>query len=582
MSSQGQDQTFNNYKCTDGGWCGIMTDLFQPGVGVYWNMAWELMGPCDAQSTTTTDDKGAGTATDSFSGISPKEPTAQKPSGTTILDSPPPEEEGSDKADPCPPSWSESVAYAEGDTIGVQDSGRIYECKPYPYSGKFNLYMGLIRIWLCGHVCFSITSIIIFSNKFILLNVLGWCSLASYEPLVSDFWADAWEFKGFCEGGTDTPTPEPTPQPTKAPSSSNTADSSGGANSLSTVQTVFAILNSKEIVIDDTLFLYQGIEPSTVYRFKGFIDGLNVMVHDGVAGKHFYLGSNDGPNGHLYGLVNIAAFLGQSMKETIQYDACDENSWDYFNMEYPLSNAWGQLGQSYQDYHCSKKERHMECAVDLNMSTRGTTNARWYGAPAPMFCGPKSEYPFTGKWDYSKECNNPWADPPSYCTDYEGQKAGGEDNSVPVANRNGRTDVEGCCWWGRGVIQTTGICNFGKLNYYLGKRAADEGRDSRYPEIDFCTDPGIICSSDEHKELKWIAGMFYWIESLQSYDDGEFNYMEALHKFVDEGMTDVSFIDSVSGIVNRGCPKADCGNGPVDGAHERAENFKKVLSTLRA
>lgn len=119
-----------------------MPDFFQPGVGVYWNMAWELMGPCDAQSTTITDDKGAGTATDSFSGISPKEPTAQKPSGTTILDSPPEEEEeGSDKADPCPPSWSESVAYAEGDTIGVQDSGRIYECKPYPYSGKFNLFV---------------------------------------------------------------------------------------------------------------------------------------------------------------------------------------------------------------------------------------------------------------------------------------------------------------------------------------------------------------------------------------------------------------------------------------------------------
>ena len=353
--------------------------------------------------------------------------------------------------------------------------------------------------------------------------------MAGYQPLVSGFWADAWEFKGFCEGGTDTPTPEPTPQPSSRPTkrpktprptskqllngdstvdsltdgtltlpgvtSSNT--STGGTsseNSLSTVQTVFTILNSKEVVIDDTLFLYQGIEPSTVYRFQGFIDGLNVMVHDGVAGKHFYLGSNDGPNGHMYGLVNIAAFLGQSMKETIQYDACDENSWDLVDGTYPLSNACGQLGQSvsvvvadnficctcvillpshvllchfctffllspqYQDYHCSEEEKHMECAVDLNMSIRGNTNAKWYGAPGPMFCGPKSEYPFTGKWDYGKECNRPWADPPSYCTDYEGQKAGGEDNSVQVANRNGRTDVEGCCWWGRGVIQTTGIC----------------------------------------------------------------------------------------------------------------------------
>ena len=48
------------------------------------------------------------------------------------------------------------------------------------------------------------------------------------------------------------------------------------------------------------------------------------------------------------GLVNIAAFLAQSMKETIKYDACDENNWDIIDGKYPLSNACGQLGQSYQ------------------------------------------------------------------------------------------------------------------------------------------------------------------------------------------------------------------------------------------
>ena len=48
--------------------------------------------------------------------------------------------------------------------------------------------------------------------------------------------------------------------------------------------------------------------------------------------------------------------------------------------------------------------------------------------------------------------------------------------------------------------------NFGKLNYYLGKRAADEGRESRYPSIDFCKDPEVICASAEYKELKWVAG----------------------------------------------------------------------------
>ncbi len=98
----------------------------------------------------------------------------------------------------------------------------------------------------------------------------------------------------------------------------------------------------------------------------------------------------------------------------------------------------------------------MECEVDPNMEVRAVTNAKWYGAPGPMFCGPKSKYPTTGFWDYSYECNQPWATPPSYCTDYEGQKAGHYDNSVAVSNNAGRNDVEGCCWWGRGVIQSTG------------------------------------------------------------------------------------------------------------------------------
>ena len=57
------------------------------------------------------------------------------------------------------------------------------------------------------------------------------------------------------------------------------------------------------------------------------------------------------------------------------------------------------------------------------------------------------------------------------------------------ANVNARVDVEGCCWWGRGVLQTKGICSFGRLNYYLGRRAADEGRDALFPDIDFCINP---------------------------------------------------------------------------------------------
>jgi len=320
-------------------------------------------------------------------------------------------------------------------------------------------------------------------------------------------------------------------------------------------------------------------EPSSVYRYQDMLDGIRVMYNDGVANKYFYMGE-DTPNGHLYGLVNIAAFLAQSMKETIQYNACDENSWDLVNGMYPVSNACGQLGQSYQDYKCSASEAHMECPVKADMEIKATTNAKWWGAPAPLFCGPKEKYPFTGFWDHSKECNKPWANPPEYCDDYDGQKAGGFDNSSPVMNSSGRTDVEGCCFWGRGVIQTTGVCNFGKLNYYLGARAAEEGRESRYPDINFCEQPNAICASEEHKELKWIAGMFYWVESLQSYNVGGWDYITELQKFVDGGMSGNSFIDSVSGIVNRGCHDPPCATGDVDGKADRSSNFYKVLTEL--
>jgi hypothetical protein len=45
--------------------------------------------------------------------------------------------------------------------------------------------------------------------------------------------------------------------------------------------------------------------------------------------------------------------------------------------------------------------------------------------------------------------------------------------------------------------------------------------------------------------------------------------MEKLTAFVDGGMTDASFIDSISGIVNRGCHNPPCGTGPLDGGAER-------------
>ena len=93
---------------------------------------------------------------------------------------------------------------------------------------------------------------------------------------------------------------------------------------------MYKILEQKKDRINSELFLYDtglgGYEESTVYRYRGFKDGLVVMHEEGVGGSYFYLG-DDSDIGYKIGLVNIAAFIAQSLKETVKYDVCDENSW---------------------------------------------------------------------------------------------------------------------------------------------------------------------------------------------------------------------------------------------------------------
>lgn len=242
---------------------------------------------------------------------------------------------------------------------------------------------------------------------------------------------------------------------------------------------------------------------------------------------------------------------------------------------YPLSNACGQLAQSYQDY---TDDPVTDCPLNPNMEITATTNAKWYGAPPPLKCGPRAKTGPTVGWSYSASCG-PWGPPTPPCDVYPGQKGGAFTTST-AANSAGRTDTENCCWWGRGVIQSTGRGNYGKLNYYLGAKAASRGAAAPYGDVDFCSTPDAVCASTAHPELKWVAGFFYWMNAVQSFATSEFNYSQRLRAFVDGGYQDSSFIDAVSGIVNRGCPRATCSTGPVDGLADRRANFALVLSSL--
>ena len=167
--------------------------------------------------------------------------------------------------------------------------------------------------------------------------------------------------------------------------------------------------------------------PSYLYTSRGFQQALRKMTSGVGPGEKnfFYVGDGFSVNSLEYGLVNIAAFVAEGITQAIYHDACDENSYEMVNFRYPISNSCGQDGQSYQDDVCLDDEEGMECQVDPTMEIRGVTHARWVGAPPPLYCGDRS----VGYWDHI---------------------TGLEEHDPPYKNKRGRTDIKGCCWWGRG------------------------------------------------------------------------------------------------------------------------------------
>lgn len=396
------------------------------------------------------------------------------------------------------------------------------------------------------------------------------------------------------------------------------------SGNLTVIEALNRELADAEEVMNNTAFLYETPQsqwvPSTVYKWADFMDGLNAMHNIGVAGNKFWLLDEnvDDATNIKYAKVAIAAFLAQSMQETIRYNACDENNWSEIKYgaptDYPMSASCGQLGQKYADYGVNPEsglDHAYSCPRDNKMEVSALTHAKWYGAPAPVFATPNAVLEergllvngSVGRWTNNGHCNDvPTSVDTSKqvwerdtCKIYVDQKAG-----QFIWDGSSQESVEGCGWWGRGVIQTTGRQNFGTLNHYLGRSHVDPETIGKtidgvtveappanplYADLDFCSNPGLICSSEANKEIKWIAGLFYWVNSVQAYPDengqyGNWNYHNELKKYVEGGMKGTDFIDDVSGIVNRGCPDLTCSTGDVHNVKERRENFKLVLEQL--
>ncbi|KAL7518476.1 hypothetical protein ACHAWX_003298 [Stephanocyclus meneghinianus] len=391
-----------------------------------------------------------------------------------------------------------------------------------------------------------------------------------------------WNYVAFCEVASCPPTEVPTPfpttkEPTWSPSRRPTAPPTGSPTETPTSIPSLSPSFSKESIVQDFLLSRKKLiekyvlisytssgaaYPSRQYTFDYFFSSLQLMGIEGF-GSPFQFMLYEGDAGkYQYGLVNLAAFLANAMVETFQYDACDELNWQEVAGRYAISNSCGQEGRSYQDETCSNQatEDVFSCQVDENMEITAISSGNQVRAPPPFKCqAGTGEGFYAGYWD---------------------TETGTEVADIPYSNSNGRTDTEGCCWWGRGALNTRGICNIGKFNYYVGMKAALDGRPSIYPNIDFCQYPEAVCSSDATNELRWTIAMFEWAERIQRYTGDQWLYENQLKSFVDGGMKDDSFIDSVGRILSWGCHQEGCSDVEVRHADQRKANFYLILNDV--
>jgi len=196
-------------------------------------------------------------------------------------------------------------------------------------------------------------------------------------------------------------------------------------------------------------------------------------------------------NSLKYAIVNICAFLANAMVESIQYDACEEFNGMVSGLDYdklikntqsaaassngsgegdngglngilselngvngryfPISNACGQFGRSYQEEQCydprsgnSDIDMSFACPANPNLSMTAATHSKYNyqqsnsatktsdQPPPPFYCGKKQvEDGYSGMWDgYSIEFIQ----------------------KVAYPSTAGRIDTEACCFWGRGIL----------------------------------------------------------------------------------------------------------------------------------
>jgi predicted chitinase len=255
-----------------------------------------------------------------------------------------------------------------------------------------------------------------------------------------------------------------------------------------------------------------GIASGGVYTWAGFCAAAQAIKK--ASGLSLYGGTGSGSARTAQVLSNIASFLSQTKVETGYFKNCDEANWRGYSTASCTQRADGQRYDSLTGPPA--------CTVDLNMHMVAVTKAHWGGSP-PMECVPG-------------------------------------------------TATAGCCWWGRGSIQTTGPHNYKMLQLHVVDNITHlKGK------IDLCTNPEAIC---ENEELKWLGGLYYWTSVVQ-----KAKYFEqSLQQYVDSGFNKyasviggASFNDGTGGMINNGL-----WSSRAHANYKRNQYFQELIDGLKA
>jgi len=254
------------------------------------------------------------------------------------------------------------------------------------------------------------------------------------------------------------------------------------------------------------------LESSEVYDWEGFCEAARSMD---VVGLPLFPGTGSGSGRVAQALANVASLLAQSMWESggeAPWSACDENN--YLGTETAPCTQRGD-GQRYDSLTGPPA-----CEVDLQMRMVAETAASW--TPGPMSCVPG-------------------------------------------------TITQGCCWWGRGAIQTTGPHNYRMLQRDVVSKV--EGM----RDVDLCVNPEAIC---QNRQLKWLGALYYWTSVVQKAG----SFQASLEAYVASGFSDAgsvvggaSFNTGTGGMVNNGFWSAQ-----AHGNQGRMQYFHEIIEAMKA